>query len=244
MGILSKACINFYELDFKTIILILSPIIALSSLLINYRTYKAFNRREFIKKQIDVVTQLLIDLHNQHFELFSNIYSGKSGYNGTSHHITIFELNECIKNNFFSGDDFDDNKPVFFENKCNQLLDIKKHIDNPFMPKKIADLLDNFYSSWIHEKIRITDFKENDKAILIKSKFLVEDIYFNKTSLAPYHAYLSNAFAYESWGNFKKCSLNLEESISEWFKNNDIYDLNIRRDFKTNPSLPSLVKKQ
>lgn len=124
--------------------------------------------------------------------------------------------------------DFDD-EPVFFEEGSEQILDIKQFIDNPFIPKHIADCLLNFYCSGT----RVEELGEETlQFVAAESNILEEKDKLKEDVVKKAHVKIGKAFALRSWENLKILSFNLTEFVKKWFDEHGIKDLNIRIDYK------------
>jgi hypothetical protein len=223
-------CINITLSDEK-LTAILAVIISIFSALVSTKAYRNLIRNEFIKKQIDAVTSVIDIIHNSPFQFNLTTYSTDGGSGAEGYKFTIFELTEInrlhdeIRNRFFEA-------PIFFHPSCNQLVKIKALIDNPLLPKSIADELENFYSRLPSGRVTIQDVV-NGPIIVINSDVFEENIFEKLDAGAPLLR-KPNAFAFNSSvQNLIACSESLESSIRNWFIKYKVDEINIRRDRKT-----------
>lgn len=226
------------------IISLVQTIVGVLTIFIIYLTFRLSRRirKEFLKnhtqsKQVEMVSLLVQNLNQSKISIEGWFYN-KTGGGGSSWDLryNIFEIGDLRDKNEKSSlgmttnlNEYDE-KAVLFDRKTNQIWDIKSFIDNPFMPKKIADELINFYSS-IFEIVKIEDLQKNEEEIvMLKSRIfekgrIHEEL--NEGTLIK-----GNAVALESWLNLKSFAANLTEQINKWFKDNGIDDVNLRIDFK------------
>jgi hypothetical protein len=200
------------------------------SLVLAYNISRAYSRRQLLNKQIETVTELIKSLHRDYIEInFSKFVESGDGSSGAAYTATIFEVVELSKNLKEINERFCDSI-VLFKGKCNQVLDIKDYIDNPFTPKTIADNLLGFYSTSyvgaVYSEVGTTHYEcvqiqtNNNEPTIIQ--------YYDEKD----HFIHGNAIALRSWESFIVCSENLKRSIEDWFSENGVKDLNIRVDFK------------
>lgn len=211
--------------DYPASVALVSFLVSCSSLYVSFSAYMNFARNEFIKKQIQVVTDLVSYLHEDFFRLSFTHYNNRNGSIAGIYPTTLFELSELkIKEKdvaFFEN-------PICFSKNCNQVLDIKKFINNPFLPKSIADELEKFYSR-NHINISIASLN-GDKVIILDSKHFEKGL-FEIPDPKLRIIKQSAAFALLTYENFCTCSVNLENAIIKWLKIYKVKEINIRKDF-------------
>jgi hypothetical protein len=212
----------------KTTASILSLIISVLTLMLAFRINRAYSRRQLLNKQIEKVSELIESLHNDYFEINFTSFMG-TGSSAEHYNATIFEVSEINKRQRNKQSVFEDNF-VLLNKKSNQILNVKKFIDNPFIPKKIADKLLQFYS-WNFDGTNNEHLgAQLEYCVVIESKNNEEqDLAFVKKTDRFIHG---NAIALRSWLSFVKCSEDLRKTIENWFLENNITDVNIRTDFK------------
>lgn len=195
--------------------------------LLHRYNYKLFARNEFKKKQMQTVIELTEHLHNDYFEIsFTRIYD-KSRHSKNSYS-TIFELHELFNNNEFANE-FEES-PILFAYECNQLVNCRKFMNNPFLPKKIADKLLLFYNH--RTRIESISDRDIDKVIILKTMHFEEGIFERKTNNQNMDELRTpSAFAFNTSTNFIQCSVDLEKEIISWLKKYRLEDINIRKDF-------------
>jgi hypothetical protein len=226
------------------IISLVQTIVGVLTIYIIYLTFRLSRkiRKEFLKnhtksKQVEMMSSLVQNLNQSKISIEGWFYN-ETGGGGSSWDLryNIFEIGDLKNKNGKSDlgmstnlNEYDD-KAVLFNRKTNQIWDIKSFIDNPFIPKKIADELINFYSSNF-EIVRVEDLQKNEEEIvMLKSKIFEEGRIheeLNEGTLIK-----GNAVALNSWLSLKSFASNLTETITKWFKDNGIDDLNLRIDFK------------
>jgi len=212
------------------LISLFSLAVSIASVFISYRNNQRFASNQFINKQIDVITELLKMLHQQDswISFIKDLRpTGSFSYNQYS---TLFEL-PIIDTSHMDGIGDLDNALILFDGHSNQLLPCKPFIDNPFLPKSIADKLLDFHTSGIVDHRR-TDLT-GQKVILLKSGILETGLIGNASSNEPAGVYKeSNAFAFKNWSNLCQCILNLEKAILDYLKKYKVKEINIRKDQK------------
>lgn len=214
-------------------------IIAFIGLIIGYLTFRLAMRinKEFFKnhaksKQVEKMSELMEFLNNTKIYLtFTDFYKHR-GSGGTSLGIyyNIFEIGNLLNNKtihplYKKEIDFNeyDDSPVFLDENSKQIMDIKKYIDSAFIPKDIADALNDFYVSFT-SNVNFDTLTEGETSVVVLNSTEEKDKYkiFKQT----------NCEALKSWLNFKTHSNNLIKSIKIWFEKNGINDCNIRLDYK------------
>jgi hypothetical protein len=214
------------------------------SVLFIYRTYiiakkvrREFLRNQALSKQMVVVNELIATLNDSKIEIDAWYYSktGGDGFSNRNKQFNIFEIGDLLIRNeksihgSFDFHEFDKVK-VIFNNTSNQICNIKKYINNPFLPKNISEQLMNFYSTNL--TIVKADYlrEKEEKIVVLKSGvFELEKI---EETMNPHDYLESNALAMESWLNLKTHSNYLKKTFIEWFESNGIYDINLRIDYK------------
>lgn len=201
--------------------------ISILGLLNTINNNSKFARNEFIKKQISVVIDLVSHLHNNILTIEFTTFHNGGGISCGVYNATILEL-PILKISTFDKEFFE--QQVYFSGGCNQLSDIKKYIDNPFLPQSIADELINFYSTR-SEVIKVTHITPSQK-LVIKTVFFSPNRHDQSVLDTESIIRKGNAFALENWENLKACSTNLEEALRKWLNKYKVSEINIRKDFK------------
>lgn len=207
--------------DNNVLISIVSLLISLISFFLVRRNYLNFAKNEFVKKQIDVVTDLVQSLHKDkiNFE-FTNFFGGSIA---ALYQANIFQLQEMKIE--YEHKDFFENR-IYFNGNCNQLINVKDFINNPFLPKSIADELDNFYTMNCLP-IRIQELG-NKKVIIIKTKHFEKGIFENNEKREEI-IQESNASALFNWASLIECSAKLESAINKYLISYQVKEINIRK---------------
>jgi hypothetical protein len=214
-------------------------IIGLSTLYLAYLVRKEFLRNQTKTKQIEVMSNLITELNTLKIKIEAWRFNTDLTATGTGWTLNynLFEIADLYTTtekdyrgapvNF---EDYDD-QPVLFEMKSNQIGDIKKFIDNPFLPKAIADRLVDFYSQ---SSIPITreEISETPTSVIL----LTTNYYEKEKAPSPVvkkrHYIKSHALVFESWLNLKAHSHELMKAIKGWFLKHGIDDVNLRIDYK------------
>jgi hypothetical protein len=200
--------------------------VSIISILISVSNNRQFASRQFINKQIDVITALVESLHNDRFEI-SFVPRAGDGFSKKMH-ATIFELPYIPNQQNIMGSL--DETSVYYESNCNQLLNIKHFIDNPFLPKSIADCLFQFYS------VRLNEIAGNmlpdPQIIVLKSNHFEKGIFHEFQRTAPGIFRQSEAAALNTWKTLTVAASDLQTAILKYLSENKVVDINIRKDFK------------
>jgi len=119
---------------------------------------------------------------------------------------------------------------VLFKSTCNQILDIKKYINSPLTPKKIADELLRFYNrNALYIGTKDLNYYSR-KFVLIDTGILEETIIFNTFNEEKNQIFESGIEVFRSWEHLKESSKSLRYVIEKWLKENNIKENNIRVD--------------
>jgi hypothetical protein len=199
----------------------LSLFISAITYLLTRNTNRRFARNEFVKKQIQEVTDLTSYLNGELFEVRFTSFSG-NGSSSNTYTTNIFEIKNLESIELL--DHFID-QPIAFSRTSNQILDIKKYITNPFIPSSIADELSKFYS--FNNGDITAEQVEGELVIVINSK-IFEETDFQKLANAQARLRDPSAFAFESFENLIACSRLLEKAIVSWLQKYKVDEINIR----------------
>lgn len=220
----------------QTIVGVLTIFIIYLTFRLSRRVRKEFLKNQTKSKQVEMMSQLVQNLNQSKITIEGWFYN-KTGGGGSSwdKQYNIFEIGDLKDKNEISLsmslnlNEYDENA-VLFDRNTNQIWNIKSFIDNPFIPKTIADELMNFYSSSF-EIIAIDDLQKNEEEIVMLKSGIFEDGRIRE-ELRDGMLIKGNAIALKSWLNLKSFASNLTQQINKWFVNNGIDDLNLRIDFK------------
>lgn len=210
---------------------IASAFVGCITLYLAFKINNAYSKRELLKKQIEVVADLIKRLHNSYFGMLFSTFSG-NGSSGGFYHLTIFDALEAVKDQTIIKKELFEDNPIYFHKGSNQLFDIKEFIDNPYTPVEIANALVKFYS-YRYNSLNIETHGERLSYVIIESAFF-EEVGF-LCNIREEHRYIKgNAIAFNSWLSFVECSKELRKSIENWFERYNMKsELNIRTDFKS-----------
>ena len=196
------------------------------------KVHKEFLKNHAKSKQVEKMSDLVEFLNNTKIYLiFTNFYPN-GGIGGTSYdtYYNIFEIGDLLGNKTLhnltertiDNSDYDD-FPVYLDSGSQQIMDIKKFVDNPFVPKQIADKLFDFFVIK-YEIIELSGLVENKTSAVILNSAENNDDFKNFKE--------TNCEALKSWLSLKTHSKNLTKIISEWFLEKGIDDYNVRIDYK------------
>jgi hypothetical protein len=220
----------------KLVELFLDNWLAIMAIIVSIRAYY-FSKKvhnEFLNntaraKQLEAVQSLISLLNESKVEIW--FFQGASG-SANAVKYNVFEiaalLNNKAKNINVTVDycHYDDAKVLFSPNS-EQIFDIIKFIDNPFIPKKIADELINFHNSG-YELIDAIELMESDKKyVKINSRISFSDATQRSGKLIE-----GDMTSSMTWLNLKEHSNKLLQLLRAWFSENEVKDENIRVDFK------------
>jgi hypothetical protein len=212
------------------LISLFSLAVSIAAVFLSYKNNQRFASNQFINKQIDVITDLLKLLHRQDLSIDFIPELTPSGYFALFQYSTLFEIPPTALSQPEKMGDMDE-ALIVFDGRSNQLLPSKDFIDNPFLPKPIANALLNFYTSRIIDHLK-TDLT-GQKIILIKTGLLEDGIIGNASSNNPVSVYKeSDAFAFNNWSNLCACITNLEKVIVGYLRKYKVREINIRKDKK------------
>jgi hypothetical protein len=218
---------------------VLQIFIGLATLIVTYLTFrlarkvhKEFSKNHANSKQVEKMSDLVEFLNNTRIYLNFIDYYPNSGAGGTSYGIdyNIFEIGDLLENKTMHNviqrtidfNDYDDCQ-VLLGAESEQIMDINKFVDNPFIPKQIADRLFSFFVIQ-SEIIKSRDLGENKTSAVVL--YTTEKIY-NGKNLKQ-----ADCEALRSWLNLKTYSHDLTKAISEWFLEKGVGDYNVRIDYK------------
>jgi hypothetical protein len=125
-----------------------------------------------------------------------------------------------------------DDMRILLENDSNQLLNIKKYVDNPFLPKSIANKLILFYFT-SHETVNRTNLEGS--AFVVKTSIFEDGKHLKRENISDSDlllgkVYENSGFASATWLNLKTNARKLTKEVDEWFKKHGINDVNLRTD--------------
>lgn len=207
----------------------LSAIFSIIAIIISVIALNNHTKIDYKKKQLETLTELIKSLHNEYFNISIVKYSVSGGSSSTIYTINLFEIDNLIKLKYNWFEAYMKDR-VLFKGNSNQIANIKKFIDDPFLPKNVADELMKFYSIPPTLYIKTIGLEIDQTYIEIESKYFENNIYEN--SEKSFNLRVLNGFAFKTLTNMVECSISLENSIIKWFKDNNVNELNIRKDYK------------
>lgn len=220
------SCIFNY---FQFIIGIITVILTLLTFLLARKVHYEFSRNHAKSKQVENMSDLVEFLNSTKIELrFIQCQSPGGPISEVPNlEFNIFEIGDLLQNksiNYWSEPtnfkEYDDCK-VFISFESDKFIDIKRFIDNPFIPRKIADRLLAFFV--IETRTLTLDDLVNSSIVVINSSSQEMKYDFFKEA---------NCEAMKSWLNLKTHSNSLALEIARWFLSKGIDDFNLRVDFK------------
>jgi len=205
--------------------------LSLCTLIVALKVHREFSKNHAKAKQVEVMCELLEVLNTSKIYLFFQFYSKGGGMGADSFSIfyNIFEIGKLLNNKEVtrSGKTLNrgdyDNAQVFINGKCHNLIDINKYVDNPFVPRNIADLLVNFRLN-DSNAVSIDELLKNDNDIVVINS-IDSEASFDKLMIPTCEAL-------KTWLGLKSYSHNLIVEIEKWFKDKGIDDINLRIDYK------------
>lgn len=202
----------------------LSLVISICTFFLTRYTNLRFAKYEFIKRQIQEVNDLVCHLNGTVFDVSFTKFSD-NGSSGIVYKTNIFEVK-----NFRTIDEIEvfTDSLICFRRNSNQLLDLKKYINNPFVPINIASELEKFYS-FSNYSLTLEQV-DGENIIAITSNFFAEND-FEKLNDTALLLRVPSAFALQNLENLIVCSLLLEHSIVKWFKHYKVDQINLRSYF-------------
>jgi len=214
-------------------------LIALLTLYVAWLARKEFLKNQAKTKQIEIMSLLISELNTVKIgiEAWSFKDDLSAAGRGWSVKYNIFEIANLytteevdFRGNKINFSNYDD-QPVIFDEKSNQIANIKDFIDHPFLPKKIADELINFFSFNCEAICRQSLCGKNAEVMILTSG-IFEAEKRPRNEITGRFFINSDAIICSSWLNLKAHSNNLMEVIIKWFKQNGIDDVNLRIDYK------------
>ncbi len=201
---------------------LVSLLVAIASLFIAYKTLRmakevqqAIASNHAKEKQVETMCELVAFLNDARIRVVFRINTDGSnmrGEDGVSYN--LFEIG-YLNENDMNWSDFDDCK-VFFSQNTNKIVDVVDYINNPFIPKKIADELKKF----VVFELGDSSTQRGEVVFICSDEKESFDYKTGKEIVRP-------SF---TWATLKQQSQKLTKVVSDWFKENNIDDFNIRCD--------------
>jgi hypothetical protein len=243
-----KNLINYlYNLNSSQLLPIIQGSVGVISLILSFFTFKfarkaqkAIVRNHTLNKQLEAMTELLKHLNDSKIDISFWEFSPTGGSGSSSLLLyNIFEIGKLLNNTElhpldrqpYDMNTFDD-VPIIFNRESNQILDIKDFIDNPFIPKSIADNLKDFYVP-NYNLIDGDLLRRNSECVVILETGIFKSNKRIQNEERPNDFYIEGkTFVLLSWLNLKVYSFELTKKIETWFKIHGIKDVNLRIDYK------------
>lgn len=189
-----------------------------------------------------VMGKLVSYLNNTYLTFCYTVFDAHS--NGYSSAIpivnyNIFEVGKLANygdTGYYSENDYDremmsrtkyefDTAKVMFEEGVTKLFDLAPYINNPYMPKIVADELSLFIAMFRCEvELPMETIVGRNELVLVRP-------YNNEKHFKMTHAVNIEGDVYKSWSSFKGHSKALTDAIIKWYSDNRIKNINLRIDY-------------
>lgn len=211
---------NFLE---SRLIEALGLLVNILTLLFAYRIYRNFDiKKSHINKQLETVLSLVQSINDT---LILTNYRSKIpqkildtlpeqiNYRSvvTSWYFSLFMIAD-FKNEH---DKKTNNKDIYLSANIKTILPFLSYINNPLLPKSIAEKLSKFYSPFI--KYGTFDKASEEFVELMPLKHTESEAKFQLPDLLD---------TYHNWANFISCSRNLKKEIENWLNKYGSEDIN------------------
>ena len=210
---------------------IFSIILSLLSFAISLLVYKKFHPREIEKKQIELVLELIKELHN-HFVVLNftqindnnviNTYKSGNLFNLTDNEGKIKELENPVFQMLEKEMPDFSNLRIYVPEDHEKIFNIGLYLSNPLLPQKIAHNLNKSF------RFRASFTKKNDlkgEFILLQESKLLDSKMLKDNNSANNCEYYSSNFA--NYGEFIEGIKQLKIELHDWLKSKGLKDLNI-----------------
>ena len=188
---------------------------------------KAWKRTNIVDQKSSIIS-IINDIQscpvNIEFGYWRPHETGGGGGSGNMYKLTLFEIGDLLEKDPIYSDY--DSEQVFFAKGTNQIIELKKHINNPLTPKNISNALNKFYNSHF-DKVNYKDIKSELKYVKIETGNFKENMFNKKSEDSDFK--LGNGLAYKSYLSFKTCCNDLEKAITSWKERNNV-PIQIRKD--------------
>ncbi len=190
--------------------------------------FKKTGNRTTVADQKNAIIPLIIDIQNSPLNIEFGDWEphavGGGGGSGIMHKLTLFEIGDLLNEDpLYSNYD---PEPVYFAKGSNQIIDLKKHINNPSIPIKITNTLAEFYNKEF-DKVYYNEIESRIDYVKIETGNFKENTFNREAEDADFK--IGDGVAFKSYLSFKTCCQNLEKSIIQW-KNKNNVELQIRKD--------------
>jgi len=215
-------------METDSIIAILSLVVSGIALWHTYSVNRSFAKNQLIVDQIKTVNALINYLNRKKIAFhFSNISEDGSSRGGRSMELTLFELPETARE-FHT---YDNELVVLNSNRCNEVFEFLKYMNDPLVPASIARELSKFMSG-THQIKNYFDFG-GENVVIVDSgvRYDYKSLYLRDEDIKDKLLH-GNAIAVQSWLSFKTCCESLKGEIEKWLNAKAISGLNIRSDFQ------------
>ncbi len=118
-----------------------------------------------------------------------------------------------------------DTAKVMFEEGVIKLFDLTQYINNPYMPRTVADELSIFVAMF-HEEVELPM-----NTIVGRNELVLVRPFNNEKHFQMKKAVNVQGDAYKTWSSLKGHSKSLTDAIVKWYNDNHIKNINLRIDY-------------
>lgn len=209
----------------NTLVSALSLIITLFTYIFARNIFKRYGQQQFLNQQINLVSDLVLKLNTHKIKVKTSTLTSKGG-SASIYSLNLFELARCRKSKPGLFEEWLD-APVFFEIGSNQIFDLNTYINNPFLPKSIADRLLDFSPNY-YNILNKNSLYEKTKIVFLETNISYPEDYNTSNTLEPSILNQGNSVAFYTWMSTIECAIQLEKCINDWINFHKINNLNIR----------------
>lgn len=208
---------------------VVSLLISVVALWHTYSVNKSFAKNQLIIDQVKAVNDLVNYLNKKKIELkFTSVSEDGASRGSRSGEVTLFELTDIADK--FEGFD---NAPVLLNsNRCNEVFEFLKYINDPLIPSSIAKQLTKFMNGHNFKVHPYSEYKDHNIVVIESGVRYAYDLLKYRDDELRDKLIAGNAVALISWLSFKTCAGYLRNEINKWLKSKAIDDLNIRSEFQ------------
>ncbi len=228
-----QSCLDFLlSKPFEILLEVSSVLFTGATVIIAFKVHQTFALNHIKSKQVEHVCSLIEILNQSSISvLYSEITEhGGLSSTGSGRKFNIFELGIYSSEDVSQEEEEYADEPVLFDSESNQILEIKKYVDHPLTPRKIADALLRFHNPKSSIVKRSDPHLQIQKFIEIHTGiWTAEDVFEN---IGQGDLVKPGFEVFLSWQHLKESSKELKVLIGEWLIDNGIKANNIREDFK------------
>lgn len=200
-----------------------SLMIAIASLCLSLYTFTSYLNQQAKSKQLDAVIEIVEYIYQNPISIWAYNANEDGSSSGIKYVVSFFELYIL---DYIPGE----SKVLFWADQPYPIT-FTKFVNNPLVPKQIADIMTNFYSysAGIYSN---PTFQELAPFVLLsnlpyeESQILNQEI--DSTNSNNRLNTFPGASAYKSWKDFVEYSKDLKYALKFWLIKNGVKDVNIR----------------